>query len=149
MPRRRDGYTNASSVRPSTFLVDPRLLESFTYELEEMNKDKEGASYRCSDSLMECLLNLHTQLQLSYRQLEEFTRLLANHVKNVKPLDHSTIQWRAGKSQMKQEKLLLKPGEPAVIMYDTTGLKIARPGNWIQRWKRTRNEYLKIEILFE
>ncbi|MDQ6723045.1 MAG: transposase, partial [Thermoproteota archaeon] len=77
-------------------LFDDGFLQNWRAELKKMNKGKEGANYRYSNSLILLLLaTVHAYL-LPYRQLEGFLRMMMSlHIKRLQEIvpDFTTIWW--------------------------------------------------------
>jgi hypothetical protein len=71
---------------------------------------------------------MHAYLHLLYRQLEGFTRALSRYVEGLKPPDHSTLQWRAGKLQLSLDPTLADSGGDLVIALDASGMKVTNRG---------------------
>jgi len=63
----------------------------------------------------------------------------------LKSPDHSTIQWRAERLQLKLDDTLVESGED-VMALDASGVKVSNRGGWMRRRWRVRRGYLKIHI---
>ena len=137
---------NEALVRRGELLLDLDFVKGWESELEAMNKGKEGARFRYPDSFIRLLVFMHMYLHLPYRQLEGFTRALARYVKGLKAPDHSSIQWRAERLQIKLDSALAKSNEPIVITLDASGLKVSNRGEWIRHKWKVKRGYLKIHI---
>ena len=137
---------NEGLVRRGELLLDLDFVKGWESELKAMNSGKEGARYRYPDSFIRLLLFMHAYLHLPYRQLEGFTKALSRYVEGLKPPDHSTIQWRAERLQLKLDDTLVDSGEDVVIALDASGIKVSNRGGWMRRKWRVRRGYLKIHI---
>lgn len=124
-------------VRRRELLLDLDFKKGWEGELDAMNRGREGARFRYPDSSI--LIFMHVYLHLLYQQLEGFTRILSSHAKRLKPLDHSSIQWRTEEMSLKLDGVVVESGGDVVIAVGATGIKVANWGDWIRhRWKVRR-----------
>jgi hypothetical protein len=145
--RKRDWkHIDEALVRRGELLLDLDFVEGWEDELEVMNKGKEGARFSYPDSFIRLLLFMYVYLRLPYRQLEGFTKALANYVKGLKAPDHSSIQWRAEKLPIKLDETLTNSSEEIVLALDASGIKVTNRGDWMRRKWKVRRGFLKIHI---
>ena len=136
---------NEALVKRGDMLLDLNLLQDWGQELEEMNQGKEGARYRYPDSFINFQGLLRALFRLPYRQLEDFTRALAQWEPMLRAPDYSTSCRRANKLNIALEPHM-DPGRPVTIAVDASGVKVADRGEWMRaKWKRRRG-FLKIHI---
>ena len=137
---------NEALVRRGELLLDLDFVNGWGSELEVMNRGKEGAQFCYPDSFIRLLLFMHVYLHLPYRQLEGFIKALSKHVKGLKPPDHSSISWRAGKLPVRLDTALLNSNEPIVLAVDASGIKVSNRSEWIRHKWKVKRGYLKIHI---
>jgi len=77
-------------VKRGSILLDLDFVANWSAELKTMNEAKEGARFRYPESFVKLLAVVHAYI-LPYRQLEEFTRALNQHVDGLKAPDYTTI----------------------------------------------------------
>jgi hypothetical protein len=88
---------NEALVKRGEILLDLSLLQDWGQELEEMNRGKEGARHRCPDGFINLQRLLRALFRLPYRQLEGFTRALAQWEPMLRAPDYSTSCRRVNK----------------------------------------------------
>mgnify|MGYP001071846939 CR=1 FL=1 len=81
---------NGALVRRGEILLNLGLLRSWGDELEEMNRDREGARYRYPRVLIGLQASIRACFRLPYRQLEGFTRALSRWEPRLVAPDFST-----------------------------------------------------------
>ena len=107
-----------------------------------MNHGKVGEPYDYPDSFIQLLGYMRVYFHLPYRQTEG---VVISHASKVPGIPHySTISRRINKLEIKiNEKL----GNDIVIALDSTGIKVANRGGWMQQHKwHVRKGYLKIHV---
>ncbi len=116
-------------------------IDSWSTELKEMNRGKEGHQFVYPESFMEALGYCHAYLHLPYRQTEG---LIKSHLKEKsKTPTYSAIWKRVHKLKIKMNPKL---GKDIVIAIDSTGVKVADRGEWMrQKWQKRRG-FLKIHV---
>lgn len=136
---------NEALVKRGEILLDLSLLQDWGQELEEMNRGKEGARYRYPDGFINLQGLLRALFRLPYRQLEGFTRALAQWEPMLRAPDYSTSCRRVNKLNIALEPHM-DPGRPVTIAVDASGVKVSDRGEWMRaKWRRRRG-FLKIHI---
>src|ERR671930_2520887 len=133
---------NESLVRRGQVLLDFDVLDDWDNELSQMNHGKVGEPYDYPNSFIQLLGYMRAYFHLPYRQTEG---VVIAHASNKVPSipDYSTISRRINKLEIKiNEKL----GNDIVIALDSTGIKVANRGEWMQHKWHVRKGYLKIHV---
>ena len=98
--------------------------------------------YDYPDSFMQILGYMRAYFHLPYRQTQGVVKAHAS--KKVPGIpDYSTISRRINKLEIKINERL---GNDIVIALDSTGIKVANRGEWIQHKWHVRKGYLKIQV---
>src|SRR6476469_9620569 len=134
---------NQSLVRRGQVLLDFDVLDGWDHELSQMNEGKVGEPYDYPDSFIQLLGYMRVYFHLPYRQTEG---VVISHASTKVPCipHYSTISRRINKLEIKiNEKL----GNDIVIALDSTGIKVANRGEWMQhKWHVRKKGYLKIHV---
>jgi len=83
---------NEHLVRRGEILFSIDFPEKWNEEIEKMNEGKRGRPYNYSQSFMVFLKILHDCIQIRYRQLEGFVRVLSKHIPKIKAPSFSQIR---------------------------------------------------------
>ena len=133
---------NESLVRRGQGLLDFDVLDEWDHELSQMNDGKVGEPYDYPDSFMQLLGYMRAYFHLPYRQTQGV--VIAHASKKVPNIpDYRTISRRINKLEIKINERL---GNDIVIALDSTGIKVANSGEWIQHKWHVRKGYLKIHV---
>src|SRR3954468_5386603 len=133
---------NESLVRRGQVLLDFDVLDGWDLELSQMNHGKVGEPYDYPDSFIKLLGYMRAYFHLPYRQTEGVVISHANT--KVPGIPHySTISRRINKLEIKNNEKL---GNDIVIALDSTGIKVANRGEWMQHKWHVRKGYLKIHV---
>ena len=125
---------NEALVKRGEILLDLSLLHTWGEELEEINRGKEGARYRYPDGFINFQGLLRALFRLPYRQLEGFTRALAQWESMLRAPDYSTSCRRVNKLNIALDPHM-DPGRPVTIAVDASGVKVADRGKWTRtKW---------------
>jgi hypothetical protein len=134
---------NESLVRRGQVLLDFDVLDDWDLELSQLNQGKVGEPYDYPDSFIQILGYMRAYFHLPYRQTEG---VVISHASTKVPgIPHySTISRRINRLEIKiNEKL----GNDIVIALDSTGIKVANRGEWMQhKWHVRKKGYLKIHV---
>jgi|SRR5215471_17093564 len=135
-------------VRRCHVLLDFEVLNRWDHELSQMNLGKVGEPYYFPDPFIEILGLVKKYFHLSFRELpyrQMVAIVVIDHATKVPNIPHySTISRRINNLEIKiNEKL----GDDIVIALDSTGIKLANRGEWMQRKWHVRKGYLKIHII--
>ena len=136
---------NEALVRRGEILLDLHLLHTWGQELQEMNQGKEGGRYRYPESLITFQGFIKACFKLPYRQLEGFTRALAEWEPGLAAPDYTTTCRRFNSLSVDLDPCI-DPETPVTIAVDASGVKVADRGEWVRtKWKRRRG-FLKIHL---
>ena len=136
---------NGSPVRRGQVLLDFDVLDGWDLELSQMNHSKVCEPYAYPDSFMQLLGYMRAYFHLPYRQTQGVVIAHASKVPYIPEYD-STISRRINRLEIKiNEKL----GNDIVIALDSTGIKVANRGEWMQRKWHVRKGYLKIHVAID
>jgi hypothetical protein len=121
-------WYNESLVRRGEVILDFDVIDIWHSELERMNDGKKGAQYDYPNSFVQLLGYVRTYFHLPYRQTEGVVR---GHAGNKVPSipDYSTISRRVNKLDIKISEHV---GNDIVIALDSTGIKVAKRGEWMR-----------------
>jgi Transposase DDE domain len=138
---------NESLVKRGEILLDFNVIDTWDYELEEMNKNKEGRKFVYPDSFIKLLGYMRAYFHLPYRQTEGVVR---EHASNTLPSipHYSNISRRINRLDIKisdDDKSNLHD-DNFVIAIDSTGVKVTNRGEWIRHKWNVKRGYLKIHV---
>jgi len=138
---------NESLIRRGEVLLDFDVIDNWDYELEEMNKDKEGRKFVYPDSFIKLLGYMRAYFHLPYRQTEGVVR---EHAANTLPSipDYSRICRRINKLNItiSSDDESNVHADNFVIAIDSTGVKVTNRGEWIRHKWNVKRGYLKIHV---
>jgi hypothetical protein len=139
---------NESLVKRGEILLDFNVIDTWDYELEEMNKNKEGRKFVYPDSFIKLLGYMRAYFHLPYRQTEGVVR---EHASNTLPSipHYSNISRRINRLDIKisdDDKSNLQHDDNFVIAIDSTGVKVTNRGEWIRHKWNVKRGYLKIHV---
>jgi hypothetical protein len=138
---------NRSLVKRGEILFSYDFLDTWDYELERMNENKNGKKYKFPDSFILAIGYLRTSFHLPYRQTEGIIKATGKSL-----LDHPSY----GHICKRINKLNIKIKEDdtddydgyVVIAVDSTGVKVTNRGQWMSdKWNIKKKGYLKIHIV--
>ena len=127
-----------------TFFIDLDILE------HKPKKEKRGRPRLFSHPLIQLLLVLKIQYQLSYRALEGFS-------KSILPLLHATVVLPTYSLICKRASVLeallpkLSSTRPRVVLIDASGIKVYGEGEWKVKvhGKTKRRKWIKLHIAID
>src|ERR1041385_6376398 len=134
---------NQSLVRRGQVLLDYDVHDGWDHELSLMNHGKVGEPYAYPDLFIQLLGYMRVYFHLPYRQTQG---VVIAHASTKVPCipDYSTISRRINKLEIKINERL---GNDIVIALDSTGIKVANRGEWMQhKWHVRKKGYLKIHV---
>lgn len=137
------GY-NEALVRRGEILLDMGFVSKWSREVKAMNEGKEGARFRYPESFIKLLAVIHAYL-LPFRQLEGFTKALADHADGLKAPDYTTIWWRVSRMKVDLDASI-KSDEDVTIALDASGIKVSNRGEWIRKKWKVRRGFIKIHL---
>ena len=138
---------NDQLVRRGEALMDFDFLRGWGVEIEGMNKGKIGKPYKYPKSFVQFMAFLYVALNIPYRQLEGFIKVMMKLNPDLKKLDHATIHRRVMKLNLNLDDSLKKSNKPITIAVDASGIKVTNSGDWIRKkWKKEKRGFLKIHF---
>ena len=138
--------TDERLIRRGELILDLESLKNHRQELEKMNKDKRGRSYRIADTYIQLLAAVRYLFQMPYRQLEGYTRILHRLVPELPPADYSGIRKRILRLPVDPYRHLSESNEPVTIALDSTGIKVEKAGGWVERKHGKKKRYVKLHF---
>ena len=136
---------NEQLVRRGEALMDFDFLRGWGVEIEGMNKGKIGKPYKYPKSFIQFMAFLYVALNIPYRQLEGFIKVMMKLNSDLKKPDHATIHRRVMKLNPNLGDSLRKSNKPITIAVDASGIKVTNSGDWIRKkWKKEKRGFLKI-----
>lgn len=133
---------NEKLVRRGEILISYDVMQNWDKELAEMNRDKEGRKFLVPDSFIKIAGYASAYFGLPYRQTEGLLRTYSATIPKVP--DYTAIHKRINKLDIKVNPDL--GNGDIVIAIDSTGIKVANRGEWMQdKWKKRRG-FLKIHV---
>jgi len=133
---------NAKLIKRGEFYINPRFLETWLDEIEEMNYGKVGQPYLYPNSMIEFLAILFAK-GFVYRELQGIIKALSKRFGNFPVICFSQIRKR-----IKKLPLSFKAkGNNLDVGIDGTGNKVSNRGEWMrQKWK-VRRGWIKVVIM--
>ena len=143
---------NELLVKREELLFDIGFLANWQAELKEMNKGKEGATYRYPNSLILLLATTVHVYLLPYRQPKGFLKVMSAHIQELGEVPDYTIMWWRRVVRIKIQEELNSEVNPQkvedviTIAVDSTGIKVTNRGEWIRdKWNKRRG-FIKIHV---
>ena len=136
---------NEELVMRGYFYINPRFLETWNGEINQMNAGKVGQPYLYPKSMIEFLAVL--QPKFDVRALEGIMRAISKAYYNFPTISYSQINRRLNKLDVtfpvQDDNIVFDD----VVGCDGTGIKVNNRGEWIrQKWK-IRRGWIKVVIL--
>ena len=114
-----------------------------------MNHGKTGPPYRLAHSYIQLLSTVRHLYSMPYRQLEGFTRALHGLVPQLPPGDFSGLRKRILALNPDYLEALRRGDEPMAIAVDSTGVKVHRAGDWVERKHDKKKRYVKLHFAID
>ncbi len=133
---------NKKLVKRGEYYINPRFLETWIDETNELNEGKVGQPFMYPTSMIEFLAILKAK-GFDLRSLEGIARALSKRLGGFPVISFSQIRRRI-------KKLLLNfkaKGNHLVTGTDGTGLKVSNRGEWIRQKWQVRRGWVKVVIL--
>ena len=125
------------------FLVNPRFLETWNKEIEQLNKRKVGEPYLYPDSMIEFAGYFHAR-GFNYRACEGILKSFSNNYKHQFPvISFSQFYRRLNQRDFNFEVL----EEEMVCGVDGTGEKTSQGGEWRKEKHGGIKDWIKVTIL--
>ena len=137
---------NRSLVRRGEILFSYDILDTWSYELERMNKNKKGKPFTFPDSFILAIGYIRTSFHLPYRQTEGIIKATGKRLPANPSYGH--ICKRINKLNIDIKKDNTDDDEYIIIAVDSTGIKVTNRGQWMnEKWNtQNRKGYLKIHV---
>lgn len=134
MSSRDWSYINNRLVEQGTILVDLRFLENRKIELGRMNREKEGAPYEHSDSLINYAGTVRCLFRLPFRQTEGVLKGIASKVPELGVPCYTQICRRFNKLPVQIKPR--KSNQPLWVAVDGSGISVTNRGEWMRKIHR-------------
>ena len=122
---------NEHLIKRGEYYINPRFLETWINEIEELNECKIGQPYLYPNSLIEFLAILKAK-GFDYRALQGIMGALSKRLGFFPVISYSQIRRRIKKLSFNFKA----KGNHLVTGTDGTGLKVTNRGEWIrQKWQ--------------
>lgn len=137
---------NRSLVRRGEILFSYDILDTWSYELERMNKNKKGKPFTFPDSFILAIGYIRTSFHLPYRQTEGIVKATGKRLPANPSYGH--ICKRINKLTIDTKKYKIDDDDDLIISIDSTGIKVTNRGQWMdEKWNvQNRKGYLKIHV---
>lgn len=122
------------------------FLDKWDKELKALNKNKEGARYKCPNSLIRFCSVIKVCFHIGFRQQQGFLESLQEWIPIPDVISFSQIDRRMGKLGLDLIKSLAKQEDAQIIAVDSTGIKLYNSGEWIRVKHKKRKPFLKLHI---
>src|SRR3989338_5939812 len=138
---------NEELVMRGYFYVNPRFLETWNEEIEQMNAGKVGQPYLYPESMIKFLAVLHCK-SFDYRALEGFMKALSESWKYLFPvIDYSQISRRVNALDVDFGLLEEDMDEYLLVGVDGSGEKVSNRGEWMRQQWKVRRGWIKVVIM--
>lgn len=134
------------------YISEGELYLSFDFvrlwedEVDDLNRDKEGARYQYPESLIRFCSVLKVVFGLGYRQEQGVLQSLNHWVSLPGVISYSQMQRRITTLGLDLVESLAHPEDGQVIAIDSTGIKLYNSGEWIREKHKKRKPFLKLHI---
>jgi hypothetical protein len=133
---------NERLIKRGEYYINPRFLESWIDEINELNYSKIGQPFLYPTSMIEFLAVLKAK-GFDYRSLEGILRALSKQLSGFPVICYSQIRRRIKNLDF----TFTAKSSDLITASDATGLKVSNRGEWIrQKWKVKRG-WVKIVII--
>ena len=133
---------NEELVKRGEFYINPRFLETWLEEVEDMNQGKVGQPYTYPESLIEFLGVLKAK-GFSLRDLQGVVQALSKRFNNFPVICFSQVRRRI----LKLPLAFNAKGSNLVVGVDGSGMKVSNRGEWIRQKWAVRRGWIKVVIL--
>lgn len=142
--KKRRNYVkyNEELILQGVYLIDPSFIESWDFELNQLNEGKEGAKYQYPDSLFRYAAMLHAK-NFPFRQIRGVL---------IKMSDLTSQFSIPSFSQIRRRILLLNyeiscNEKNLEVAIDGSGMKPATRGDWIRKKWKVKRGWIKVVAL--
>lgn len=138
--------TNQKYIREGELYLDFGFIKTWNKELDNLNKNKEGAPYKYPNSLIKFCSAIKVIFHLGYRQEQGLLRSLQKYVPIPNIISYTQINRRINKLGLDIVKSLTKQEDGQIIAIDSSGIKLYNSGEWIREKHKKRKPFLKLHI---
>jgi len=133
---------NNELVKRGEYYINPRFLETWIDEINELNEGKIGQPYMYPTSMIEFLAILKAK-NFDLRALQGIVKALSKRLGNFPVISFSQIRRR-----IKQLNFMFKAKSDHLITgTDGSGLKVSNRGEWVRQKWAVRRGWVKVVIL--
>jgi hypothetical protein len=132
---------NEKLVRRGEILISCDCFKNWDKELAQMNCRKQGRKFLFPESFMKLIGYAKVYFGLPYRQTEGLLRTYSTTIPKIP--DYTAIHKRITKLDI---KLSPKVGNNIIIAIDSTGIKVAKRGEWRRQVWQLKRRFLKIHV---
>jgi hypothetical protein len=134
-------------IKRGELLLSLDFLKEYDNELRIMNNNnKIGHPFKLTKRYIEFLMIVHYLFSMPYRQLEGFTRALNKLIPKLPYADYSWLRRRIIKLDISLYDSLKYSNDPITIAIDSSGIKVHKSGEWIERIHGKKKKYIKIHF---
>lgn len=135
---------NRSLVRRGEILFSYDFLDSWSQEIERMNRNKKGKPFVFPDSFILAIGYIRYSFHLPYRQTEGIIKATGKRLPSNPSYGHICKRINKLNIDIKREKIV----DDLIITIDSTGIKVTNRGQWMsEKWhKQNKKGYLKIHV---
>lgn len=135
--------TNQKLIARGEFYINPRFLDTWIVEIEQMNSGKVGNPYFYPESLIEFLAILHEK-GFDVRSLEGIVRGLSKRMGNFPVISYTQIHRRINSLDVRFPDV----GDTKVVVgIDGTGNKVGKRGDWIRHVWKVKRGWIKVVVM--
>ncbi len=133
---------NEHLIKRGQYYIDPRFLDNWYDEINEMNLKKVGQPYTYPNSMIE-FLGIIKSKGFDYRSLQGIVQALSRRLGPFPVISYSQIRRR-----LKKLPLSFKcKSRNLVVGCDGTGVKVSNRGEWIRHKWKVRRGWIKVVIM--
>lgn len=151
MSHRKRNWTeyNERLVKRGEYYISLDFLENWDHEVSRLNKGKRGRPFEYPEQFILFMAIIHISFYLPYRQLEGFTRKLAEYIPEMSSADYTTLFRRMKSLDIDITDTVPSSSKNRIVAVDSTGIKVSSRGEWIRhKWKVHRG-WLKVHVMVD
>lgn len=133
---------NEHLIKRGEFYINPRFLDTWEEEIEDLNNGKVGQPYTYPNSLIEFLGILKSK-GFDYRALQGIVRALSHRLGPFPVISFSQIRRRINQLSMSFHAR----SNNLVVGCDGSGIKVSNRGEWMRQKWQVRRGWIKVVIM--
>lgn len=133
---------NKELVHRGTFYIDPRFVEDWDRDVEELNQGKVGQPFLYPNSMFEFSAVFHAR-NFDYRTIEGILSQISEHSTGFSVPVYSQIRRRILKLKLK----FSPQSTCGEIGIDGSGMKPTRSGDWIRHKWKVKRGWIKVVLM--